>query len=238
MSLDIKTGHQKLDLAIYEVYEDVWKNCMDISETNMKYQFWLKMIIEPNNFGDLCDVREYLTENMINNEQTAEQIGAKLNTIYNNLQLKMINIINEFDEGLQYETHTIKQNSETIGNVNESEKLETNAEIKLQHAIVERQHKMDTKLKLLETENDKLSENSKQIKTLLGELSFRNRKLSNSKERIALLLKEKKDLISTIEKIEVKDGHFQMIQHQLAKEQEKNKRLRNIIENEYERRII
>lgn len=215
---------------------------MDISETNMKYQFWLKMIVEPDNFGDLCDVREYLTENMINKEQTAQQIGAKLNTIYNNLQLKMINIINEFDEGLQRVTHTIEQNSEMIENVNESEKLETNAAIKLQRAVEERQRKMDTKLKLLETENDKLSEKqaeySKQIKTLLGELSFRNRKLSNSKERIALLSKEKKDLIGTIEKMEVKDGNFLTIQHQLAKEQEKNKRLRNIIENEYERRII
>lgn len=251
LSLDIKStsGHQKLDLAIKEMYEYVWKNCLEISETNMKYHFWLKMIVEPNNFNNLYDVREYLIENMVDKEHSTEHIEAILNTIYNNLQLKIINIINEIDECLTIEKCTIVQSSEIIGKENKSvvnefsnEKLGTNAEIKLQHATEEHQRKVDTKLKLLETENKKLNkkeaEYSKQIKSLLGELSFRNRKLSNTKERIAVLTKEKNDLISTIEKMEVKDVSFQTLQNRFAKEQEKNKRLRDVIESEYQRVII
>ncbi|VVC36558.1 Hypothetical protein CINCED_3A003086 [Cinara cedri] len=246
--LDIKssTGHRNLDLAVKGIFEEAWKCCLDISETNAKYEFWLKLIIEPNHFCDLYAVREYLMKNMFNEEQTTEQtIESKLNTIYNHLQLKIIDIINAFNESLMPEKLTNEKNSVSIekpSNEDDSEKCDTNAETKLQTAIEDYKHKMEAKLKLLETENQKLTENeakySIQIKTLMGELSFRNRKLSNVKERVALLTKEKTDLISTIEKIEVKDKSFQTLQSRYVKVQESNERLRSIIENEYNRVVI
>jgi len=231
--LDINptTGYQKLDLSIKEVYTYVWNNYLAISERNMKYHFWLQNIIEPNEFYDLHDVREYLIQNMFNKEQTIEKLEPKLNDFYNNLQSKFINIISEADNILNQENNSIK--------INEHERLETNAENKLQMAIEEHKHKMDMKIKMLEIENENLkqkeSECATQMRILLGELSFRNSKLNNAKDRVTLLTKEKNDLISMIQKMEVKDESYQTLQNKITKEKIKNQNLRTILAEEYEK---
>lgn len=200
----------------------------------MKYNFWLKNIIEPNEFYDLHAVRKYLKQNMFSKEQTAKQLETKLNDFYNNLQLKFMNIISEAVDILNSENKVIK--------INEHEELEANAEIKLQMAIEEHKHKMDIKIKMLEMENEKLKQKETecltQIKTLLGELAFRNNKLNNANDRVTLLMKEKNDLISMIQKMEVKDDSYHTLQNKIVKEQEKNKNLRTILEEEFEKKEI
>lgn len=233
-NINSTTGDQKLDLSIKEAYNYVWDNYLAISERNMEYHFWLQNIIEPNEFYDLHAVRKYLIQNMFNKEQTAINLETKLNDFYNNLQLKFMNIIRETDDILNFENKVIKKN--------EHEELEANAEIKLQMAIEEHKHKMDTKIKMLEMENEKLrqkeSEFSTQIKTLLGELAFRNSKLNNANDRVKLLTKEKNDLISMVQKIEGKSENYQTLQNKIVKEQEKNQNLRTILEEEYEKTEI
>lgn len=226
------TGYQKLDLSIKETYEYVWKNYLEVSKMNMKYNFWLKNIIKPNEFYDLHAVREYLIENMFDKEQTAEKIEPKLNDFYNNFQLKFINIINEADNILNSENKVVKKD--------ENEELEMNAEIKLQMAIEEHKQKMDVKIKMLEMENEKLkkyeTQCSTKIKTLLGELAFRNNKLNNAKDHILLLTKERNDLISIIQKIEVKDESYQTLKNKILEEQKKNRNLSNMLSEEYDQK--
>jgi len=233
-NINSTTGYQKLDLSIKETYNYVWDNYLAVSERNMEYHFWLQNIIEPNEFYDLHAVRKYLTQNMFNKEQTVKKLETKLNDFYNNLQLKFMNIISEADDILNSENKVIKKN--------DYEELVANAEIRLQMAIEEHKHKMDTKIEMLEMENEKLkqkeSECSTQIRTLLGELSFRNSKLNNANDRVKLLTKEKNDLISMIQKMEVKNENYQTLQNKIAKEQEKNQNLRTILEEEYEKKEI
>lgn len=231
VDINSTTGYQKLDLSIEEAYKYVWNNYLAVSEKNMKYHFWLKNIIEPNEFYDLQSVREYLVQNMFNKEQTAEKLEPKLNDFYNNLHLKFINIINEVDDILNPEKNAIRKN--------EQEGLEANAENKLQMAIEEHKHKMDMRIKMLEIENENLkqkeTECATQMRILLGELSFRNNKLNNAKDRVTLLTKEKNDLISMIQKMEVKDENYQTLKNKIAKEQKKNQNLRTILAEEYEK---
>jgi len=236
LCLDINstTGYQNLDLSIKKAYEYVWNNYLTVSEQNMKYHFCLQNIIKPNEFYDLHAVREYLIQNIFNKEETTEKLETILNNFYNNIQLKFINIINETDGILN------SKNNNNNKNNNENEELETNAEIKLQMAIDEHKHKTDIKIKMLEMENEKLkqneSENSKQIKTLLGELAFKKSKLDNAKDRVIFLTKEKNDLIFIIQKMEVKEDSYQTLQNKIAKEQKKNRNLRTILEKEYEKK--
>lgn len=228
------TGYQKLDLSIKEAYKHVWDNYLAVSERNMEYHFCLQNIIEPNEFYDLHSVRKYLIQNIFNKEQTPKKLETKLNEFYNNLQLKFMNIISEAVDILNSENKVIK--------INEHEELEENAEIKLQMAIEEHKHKMDIKIKMLEMENEKLkqkeTECSTQIRTLLGELAFRNSKLNNANDRVMLLTKEKNDLISMIQKMEVKGDSYHTLQNKIAKEQEKNQNLRTILEEEFEKTDI
>lgn len=233
-NINSTTGYQKLDLSIKEAYKYVWDNYLVVFKRNMEYSFWLQNIIEPNEFYDLHAVRKYLIQNMFNKEQTPYKLETKLNDFYNNLQLKFMNIISEADDILNLENKVIKKK--------EHEELEANAEIKLQMAIEDHKHKMDIKIKMLKMENEKLkqkeSECSTQIRTLLGELSFRNSKLNNANDRVALLTKEKNDLISLIQKMEVKDESYKTLQNKIAKEQEKNQNLRTILEEEFEKKEI
>lgn len=233
-NINCTTGYKKLDLSIKEAYKHVWDNYLAVSERNMEYHFWLQNIIEPNEFYDLHAVRKYLIQNMFNKEQTPKKLETKLNDFYNNLQLKFMNIISEAVDILNSENKVIK--------INEHEELKENAEIKLQTAIEDHKHKMDMKIKMLEMENEKLkqkeTECSTQIRTLLGELAFRNSKLNNANDRVILLTKEKNDLISMIQKMEVKDDSYHTLQNKIAKEQEKNQNLRTILEEEFEKTDI
>lgn len=227
------SGHLKLDLSIKEVYEVVQKIFLEISETNKKYHFWLKMIMEPNEFYDLNDVREYLIQNMFNKEEPFEKLESKLKHFYNNLQLKLINIVNKVDEILKNEKCTEEKQKNLIKN-NDFGNLETNAEI----SIEEFKQNMNTKLKMLETENENLkykeTEFSKQIENLFGELAFRNQKLIETKDHLSLLMKEKNDLICMIKKMEVKEEGFQTLQNKFSTEKKKNEHLRAIVGKEYE----
>lgn len=233
-TLDISSytsGHHKLDLAIKNPYEVVWKYILDISQTNMKYHFWLQKIIEPNEFSGLFDVREYLKNNMLNDEQmTVEKVESNLNYFYKDLQLKLINIINEAVEVLQPGKYSsMKQTNNK--NADEDKKAH-------QTMLDENNRQMDLKIKTLGMENEKLKrtelEYDKQIQTLVGELSFRNRKLNNTKDRLTLLTKEKNDLIAMIKKMEVKEEGFLSLQDRCEREQEKNRQLRSIITKKYE----
>lgn len=234
VDINSTTGYQKLDLSIEEAYKYVWNNYLAVSEKNMKYHFWLQNIIKPNEFYDLHSVREYLLQNMFNKEQIAEKLEIKLNDFYNNLHLKFKNILNDVDDILNPEKNAI-----SFGRKNEPEGLETNAENKLQMAIEEHKQKMDMKIKMLEIENENLkqkeTECATQMRILLGELSFRNNKLNNAKDRVTLLTKEKNDLISMIQKMEVKDENYQTLKNKIAKEQKKNLNLRTILAEEYEK---
>lgn len=231
VDINSTTGYQKLDLSIEEAYKYVWNNYLAVSEKNMKYNFWLQNIIKPNEFYDLHSVRDYLLQNMFNKEQTAQKLETKLNDFYSNLHLKFINIVNDVDDILNPEKNAIGKN--------EHEGLETNAENKLQMAIEEHKQKMDMKIKMLEIENENLkqkeTECATQMRILLGELSFRNNKLNNAKDRVTLLTKEKNDLISMIQKMEVKDENYQTLKNKIATEQKKNQNLRTILAKEYEK---
>lgn len=233
--LDIKftSGHLKFDLAIKEAYELVRKIFLEISETNIKYHYWLKNIMEPNEFNDLCDVRRYLVKSLFNNEQIVDQLESKLKHFYNNLQVKLINIVNEVDEILKNEKHSEEKQNNVIRNSNLGN-LETNAEI----IIDDYKQKMNRKFETLEKENKNLKEKeeefSKQIETLLGELAFRNKKLIDTKNHLSLLMKEKNDLICLIKKMEIKEEGFQTLQNKFSIEKKKNEHLRAIIAKEYE----
>ncbi|KAE9534920.1 hypothetical protein AGLY_008212 [Aphis glycines] len=231
VDINSTTGYQNLDSSIEEAYKYVWNNYLAVSEKNMKYHFWLQNIIKPNEFFDLHSVREYLLQNMFNKEQTAEKLETKLNDFFNNLHLKFINIINDVDDINNPEKNAIRKN--------EHEELETNAENKLQMAIEEHKQKMDLKIKTLEIENENLkqkeTECATQMRILLGELSFRNNKLNNVKDRVTLLTKEKNDLISMIQKMEIKDENYLTLKNKIAQEQKKNQNLRSILAEEYEK---
>lgn len=207
----------------------------------MKYNFWLKNIITPNEFCDLCDVREYLIQNNnFNTEQTTEQLQLKLNNLYDSIQLKSIKVINEVYEILKPEQNKTIENTEIKSIIeNKPDELKTNEDIKIQMVIKEHKEDMKIKIKMLEIENEKLKENeasySRQIKSLSKGLEFRNQKLIKNRENLTLLKKEKNDLICTIEKMEIKGEGLQTLKNKLEKEQEKNKNLSNIIENEFEK---
>lgn len=234
LEINTTSGHQKLDLAIKNVYGSVIEFLLETSQTTMKYHFWLKNIIEPNEFYDLNDVREYLIRNGIFNEdRTTENYQKKLNNFSNNLQLKLINVINEFDEIRDTEKCVeIEQND---GFTKQKENIDSNAEIEFRKEFEDHKHKMDMKIRTLEIENKKLKakefEYSNQVKSIIEELAVQNRILNNTKESLELLRKEKHNLIHTIEKMEIKDESFQTIQGLLEKEKEINKNLRKKIKN-------
>lgn len=233
LEINSTSGHLKFDLAIKEAYEVVRKIFLDISNTNTKYHFLLKKIIESNEFHDLCDAREYLIQNMFNKEQTMEQLESELKLFYNNLQLKLINIVNCVEEILKNEKCTEeKQNSATKNN--DLGNLETSSEIIIENF----KQNMNIKLNKLEMENENLkakeTEFSKKIENLLGELESRNRKLIDTKDHLSLLMKEKNDLICMIKTMEVKEEGFYTLQNKFSLEKKKNEHLRAIIAKEYE----
>lgn len=209
------SGHTKLHLAINEAYEYISK----IFDINMKYHFWLEMIIRRNEFDDLDDLQKYLIQNMFDKEQATEQFDV--NYFFSNLRSKLLNIINEFSE--VYKPEIINEN--TVIKEDKFKDKELEMDIKTKNLIVENE-----KLKVAE------SEHCKQIKILLEELAFRNKKLTNAKSCCAILTKEKNDLISIIKKTEVKEEGFYSLQKRVEEEQEKNKHLRTIID-EYEKKI-
>lgn len=242
LKLDINStsGYPKLDLAIKEIYDDIWNQFLDISETSMKYHFWLKNIIEPNEFCDLYDVREYLLQNNFHKEQTNELF--KLNNFFNSLQLKSIHIINVIHEILDPETKiTLEKEEIKSKNENKLSKLETNtADAKCQLTIENHKEEMSIRIKMLEIENENLkikeADYARQIKSLSKGLEYRNQKLIKNSERLTMLTKEKNDLINAIKKMELKDEGLETLKYKFEKEQDKNKNLRNIIEYEFELR--
>jgi len=238
LNINSTSGNQKLNQAIKETFEDVWKNCLDVSKINMEYNFWLTNIIKPNEFSSLYDVKQYLVQNMCNNEQTIEQLQLKLKQFYNDLQLKLINIFDVVDEIFKCDKYTSVNLNNVIKEKMEDECIDFESNTISQNIINNYKHKMEIKINMLELENEKLkvneSEYSRQIQSLLGELAFRNRKLTNTKDRLALLMKEKNDLICTIEKLEVKGEGIHTLQNKFEKEREKNNNLRAIIEKQYE----
>lgn len=242
LNANVTTGNQKIDMAIKKIYEDMWKYCLQIFKTNMKYDFLFKKIIEPNEFCDIHSAKEYLLQNICNEEQTAEQSQLQLNLFYNNLQFGLLNIFKEVDTILKQSTNTHMQHDVVQKKIeNETLELDINLERKLQMAIEEHKRNMDMKIKNIEIENEKLkvneSEYASQINTLLGELAFRNRKLTYTTDRLSLLTREKNDLINTIEKLEVKGEGFQTLQNKFEKEREKNNRLKAILAKEYKNDI-
>jgi hypothetical protein len=232
---DIKftSGHLKFDSAIQEAYEEVRKIFLEISETNIKYHYWLKNIIKPNEFNDLCDVRRFLMQHLFNKEHVDDQLESKLKHFYNNLQLKLINIVNEVDEILKNEKCSEEKQDNEIRN-NCFGNLETNAEV----IIEDYKQKMNIQFEILEMENKNLKEKemelSKQIETLFGQLTLRNKKLIDTKNHLSLLMKEKNDLICLIKKMEIKEEGFQTLQNKFSTEKKKNEHLRAIIAKEYE----
>lgn len=221
----------------------MWRKIIDISETNMKYHFLLKKILEPGEFFDLFDVREYLIQNMFNKEKLATNFELNLKNLYNDLQLKLINIIYKVDEIFkpknEYTTIEQKQMNKN-NNEDQFEKLPTKMSAEMKHLIIMKEHKSNTdkKIKRLEEENEKLKKNececSKQVNALIGELTFRNRKLASTKNHLELLIAEKNDLIFTIKKMEIKEEGFQTLQNRFKKEQDENRRLRAIISKLYD----
>lgn len=192
-----------------EIYEYVSKTF----DVNMKYRFLLEMITRRNEFCDLEDVQEYLIQNMFDKEQTPDQFD--FNSFYTSFHRKLMNIINEFSE--VFKPENVDENIVIKENKSKDEELE-----------------IEIKIKNLEAENEKLkvteSEYNKKINVLLEELALKNKKLINAKSSFDLLTKEKKDLISLIEKTEVKEEGLYLLQKRLEEEEEKNKHLRTIIE--------
>lgn len=224
------TGNQKLDFIVKEIFDDLWKLVFEISQTNMKYYFWIKNILQPNEFCDLNDVREHILQNMLNKEQPTEQLEIlKLDKFSNNLQLKFRYLIDEIDQILKPEKFIPeKQNLKC-----ELKEFEKKSEIKFQMIFENQKQEIDMKIKMLEIENERLktkeSENIMQIQSLIEELAFRNKKLTNTKDRLLLIAKEKKDLIHAIQNIEIKDHDFRILQKKFEKEKKKNTNLKNII---------
>jgi len=242
LSTDINdtSGSKKLDLVIKEAFEDVWKHILEISETNTKYYFWLRNIIEPNEFCELYDAREYLIQNMINEKDRIEQFQYRLNDFYNNLQIKLMNVVNEVVEVLKHNKYETEENQNVIKNQNSNQckGFEKNVGKNFQTIIDEHKHEINMKIKTLEMENEKMkieeSDNCRQIQTLLGELALSSKKLENAKEFIAMLSEENNDIISIIEETEVKKEGLQTIRHKLEVEQEKNRHLRELLIKQYE----
>lgn len=238
MNLDFSftSGYENLDLTIKKFYEDVWRKIKEISEINMKYYFGLKMIIEPNEFYDLYDVREYLLQNMFNEEQPILKSQINLDYFHKDLHSKLTNIIKEIEKIVKPKENDIIEPKITIkNNVNdEIEKLQTNFKVNIE----ETQYKTDMKIKMIEIENEKLkaqnSEYYKKVKFFTSELEFQNTKLINVRNYLAQLMTEKNNLIKTIKQMEIKEEGFQTLQTRCKKEQEENERLKNIISQAYE----
>lgn len=227
LEIDSTSGHQQVDSAITDVYGSVMEFLSETSKTTMKYHYWLKNIVEPNEFCELNDVREYLIRNGIFNEERAtENYEKKLTNFLNNLQLKLMNVINVVDE---------IRNPEIVKRNDECTKEKENAEVDSRKEFEEHKHKMNMKIKTLEIENKKLkakeSEYSNQVKSIIEELAIQNKKLNNTNESLELLRKEKHNLIHTIEKMEIKDESFHAIRGLLEKEKEINKNLRKKIDH-------
>lgn len=224
------TNNQKLDFVIKDIFDDLLNFVLEISQTNMKYHFWIKNIIQPNIFCDLNDIKEHLVQHIFNKEQLTEQLEiSKLNKFSNNLQIKFKCLINEIDQILKpKEFIPEEQNLEC-----ELRDLKKRTVMKFQTIFDDKKQEMDVKIKMLETENERIktkeSENVKQIQFLVEELAFQNKKLINIKDRLLLIKKEKKDLIHTIKNIEIKDQDFQILQNKFEKERKKNNKLKNII---------
>lgn len=85
----------------------------------------------------------------------------------------------------------------------------------------------------LKMENRRLRDSERahadRVKSLSAELAIRERMLAGVDDRIALLTKERNDLIGAIERSEVRGEGFRTLQTQLAEEREKNGRLRAVI---------
>lgn len=227
------SGDTKFRLAVKEAYEYVSKIVSEIADVNNKYSFWLEMINRPDEFSDLDDVRVYLVLNMFGDRQPPEQL--EITNYFNGLQCKLIDIVNEAEKVLEPGKRPTANDNDGAGKKDERTELDDIERIKAY------KHKMDVKMKMLEAENEKLksteTEFCNQIKALLGELAFRNRKLMNTKECLAVLTKEKNDLISMIRHMEVKEEGFQLLKKRIEKEEEKNNHLRNVIEEEYEKKF-
>lgn len=242
LSVDINdtSGYYKLDLVIKEACEDVWKRILDVSVINEKYRFWLQNVIEPNEFCKY-DVREYLTQNMFHEKDTIERSQHKLNEFNDYTQIKLMNIINEVIEILKHKQRITEHDSSAIENKNIDQCKESEETLKknFKTIIEERKRAITMKIKTLEMENEKLRKNefdySRQAKTLLKKLAFRNKNLENIKECIASLSREKNDLIFMVEKTEIENDSVQTIQHNIEVEQEKNKHLRDFIAKKYDK---
>lgn len=207
----------------------------------MKYQFWLKIIIEPDEFFDINDVRKYLRQSMSEKDMTPEQSESKLIHLNGNLQLKLTDIIREIGEMVKSIENAANEQRNEIEKDNEDElkkEIEKREEIKFQMAVEQQRRETDAKIKMLETENENLkvkeSEYSKQINILMGESQFRNSKLIYSENQLLLSTKEKSDLIDMVGKKQVKNEGYETLQNRFEKLREKNKRLiKAIVERGY-----
>lgn len=212
---DSASKHSKIYFAIKEVFEYMSKIITKMFDINMKYHFMLTMVIQPNEFYNLNDAREYLVQNMSDKKQMHEQLD--FGNCYESLKNKLTNIISEFNEVLDHKK---------CDEFNDKKLLKMNVKIK----NAEKRISKNEKFKNME------SEYCKQIQSLSGELAFRNRKLINVQDCLGSLTKEKYDLISIIEKMEVyNEEDFLSLKKKIEKEQSKNEHLITIIEKNMEK---
>jgi len=231
------SGYRKLDLLIKEAFDDVWKLILDISDINMKYQFWLRNINESDEFREPYDVKEYLIGNVFHEKEKIERLQHELNDFHGHLSTKLINILHEVVKILERKKCTT--DGPNNNNSGPREELKGMADVNFQTTIEGYKGEINTRIKTLEMENERLrkdeSDYSAQIQILLGELALSKRKLEDIKECTASLTEEKTNLISSIQNTEAKKECLQSLQLKFEIEQEKNKHLRDIIAKAYEK---
>lgn len=114
-----------------------------------------------------------------------------------------------------------------------ADKVAEEAATKADKAADEAAAVMAAAMTTLKMENRRLRDNERanadRVKSLSAELAIRERMLAGVDDRIALLTKERNDLIGAIERSEVRGEGFRTLQTQLAEEREKNGRLRAVI---------
>lgn len=226
---------------LISLYDELWRKLAKTTGVQIKYLHWLRKITDNDEFQDLGDVRNYLSQSGIEKEPKVGDVSIKLEKFHGDIKYKLEGTLRELEKSVEVKLKSdsvIKNNADISAlesNINNMtltvEKLSKENETLKWLVHNDMAHRIET----LEGENKKLrsesTEHLKQLQRARAEVLFHKSKLNSAKEKLVVISKEKTDLIDTIGQIEVKEEGLHSLKARVNKLTSENDRLRNVVQN-------
>ncbi|XP_050534080.1 cingulin-like protein 1 [Daktulosphaira vitifoliae] len=252
---------EKVISPLILLYDDLWRKLVKVTDMKIKYLYLLRKIMNKDEFHDLDEVTNYLSQNGFEKEPKVGDVSINLEKFHGDMKYKLETTLRELEKGLDAKIKSENVNKKnidtsaletkisdltlTIEKLHKEnkalKKIKTDCNESTKNRNSSIQNDMANRVKILEEENKKLRsedlERSKQLQLAKAEISFHKSKLNSAREQLVIISKEKTDLIDTIGQIEVKEEGLHSLKARVNKLISENDRLRTVMqkidENEF-----